>query len=188
MPDDITPDTPPTDTPDPAPETPAPGTETPPPAAGTPDADDAAQDAKDEDEIAEATKVAELPDWAQTLVKNLRAENANHRTRATTAEQKLADAKTPEQVEAAVEEIKTENARLARELLVTRVASKHELPAELADLLKGDDEAALEAHAKTLAKYAGSSEPENLSGGLNPTGGDAFDPVKAARSARRSRY
>lgn len=168
-------------------ETPTPDTETP---APKPDETPKPDEAPKPDETPKpADKVDELPDFAQKMIRDLRAENANYRTRATSAEQKLADAKTPEDVEAAVAEIKAENAKLARDLLVTRVAVKHELPSELAELLKGDDEAALEAHAKTLAKFAGSqNEPGDLSGGLNPGTPEQLDPVKAAQQARRRRY
>ncbi len=162
-------------------EEPAAGTET---ETGTETKAEAEKPAADKD----ADKVADLPDWAQSLITNLRGENANYRTRATTAEQKLADAKTPEQVEAAVAEIKAENAKLSRDLMVSRVATEFELPADLAAVLQGDDEAALKVHAKTLAKYAGSSETGELSGGLTPDSGEEFDPAKVARNARKRRY
>lgn len=182
MPDDTTPTTETTQTPEQTAETPPAGTETP-PETETPKADE-----KPAEEEKAGEKISDLPAWAQKHITDLRGENANYRTRATTAEQKLADAKTPEQVEAAVAEIKAENSQLARDLMVTRVAAEFELPAELAELLKGDDEAALKVHAKTLAKYAGSSEPGELRGGLTPNEGDEFDPVKVAQNARQRRY
>ncbi len=130
-----------------------------------------------------------LPEWAKKELANVRAEAANYRTKLRDAESKLSAAKTPEEVEAAISELREQNAKLERTILVSRVASKHNLPSELADVLKGDDEAALEAHAKTLAKFAASvqSEPTKLEGGLDPADevDSETDPRKLARRFRR---
>ena len=71
---------------------------------------------------------------------------------------------------------------------MSKIASKHSLPDELADLLKGDDEDALVAHAKVLAKFAVTKPaPEKLEGGLDPSDDDdgEMDPRKLARMTRR---
>lgn len=173
-------------TPNETPETPA---ET--PAEQTPTTDTpASQEPAEETEGKPADQVKDLPDWAQKIITDLRGENANYRTRAKTAEEQLSSAKTPEEMEAAVNEVRAVNARLERELLVSRVAAEFDLPGELAEVLKGDDVDALKAHAKTLAKFAGSPEPGNLSGGLTPTdeNGDEADPVKVAMAVRKRRY
>lgn len=150
----------------------------------TPKPDDAPKDEPKDEE-----KESLTPEQLRAELTRVRAEAANYRTRLRTTEDQLANAKTPEELETAVNAVKEENARLARELLVSTVARKFELPAELAEVLKGDDEAALEAHAKTLAKFAGSDESTDPKGGLNPdNGSDGFDPVKAARAARRRRF
>jgi hypothetical protein len=48
--------------------------------------------------------------------------------------------------------LKAQLADRDRALLVAKVAAAHRLPPEIADLLKGETEAAIDAHAKTLAK------------------------------------
>lgn len=127
------------------------------------------------------------PEVLRKKLTDANAEAANYRTRLRETEDKLSKAKTPEEVEAAVADLKAKNAELERGLLVSKVAGKHELPAELAELLKGDDEAALEAHAQKLAKLVNKT-PEELSGGLRPSDTDdgEMDPRKlAARQPRR---
>lgn len=135
--------------------------------------------------------LAELPPWARKEITKLRGESANYRVKAKEAEQRLADAKTPEDFEAAVAEFKTANADLERQVLVMKAANKHQLPDELAGLLQGATAEELDAHAKKLARFAPveDPEPEQLSGGLNPGDPDAgFDPVAASRQARKRRY
>lgn len=149
-----------------------------------------AEEAAETNETDEA-KDAELPDWARTELSRVRGEAASYRTKLRDAEAKLEGAKTIEEFEAATAELKSANADLERQLTVTKLASKHGLPAELAELLKGDSPDELEAHAKQLAKFAPPSEevPESLAGGVDPTQpGDKFDPVAAARKARRLRF
>ncbi|GAB3830188.1 hypothetical protein [Kribbella italica] len=133
----------------------------------------------------------ELPEWAQKELTKVRGEAANYRTKLRDAEAKLGQAKTPEEYEAAVNELKTANADLERQVLVNTVATKHKLPDELAAVLQGQTAEELEAHAEKLAKFAPAEEvePENLSGGLKPGTSDtgAFDPVAASRAARKRR-
>lgn len=144
---------------------------------------------------AKAGDVKALPQWAQDLISEVRGEAANYRTRLRETESALGKAKSPEDIEKATQELRESNAKLERELLVTKVAKKHNLPDDLADALKGEDEKALEEHATRLAKFAPKAEepkvdPETLSGGLNPSDSDDanFDPVAEAQRARASRY
>lgn len=121
----------------------------------------------------------------------VRQEAASHRTKLRETEAALAAAKSPDEVEAALSELRNANAALEREITVSRVARKHGLPDDLAAALQGEDEAALEAHAKVLAKYvpASSEDRGEPRGGLDPTGDDSkFDPVAEFRKARASRY
>jgi hypothetical protein len=127
------------------------------------------------------------PEVLRKKLTDANAEAANYRTKLRDVEDKLSKAKTTEEFEAAVADLKAKNAELERSVLVSKVAGKHELPAELAELLKGDDEAALEAHAQKLAKLVNKT-PETLSGGLDPSDTDdgEMDPRKlAARQPRR---
>lgn len=140
---------------------------------------------------AEEEKPALTVEELQAEVEKTRREAANYRTRLRDAEAKLADAKTPEDIEAAVTEFREANARLEREILVTKVSAKYALPAELAARLQGADEAALDADAKALAALivTPKSTPASLSGGLTPGESDEeFDPVAAAHAAKARRY
>ena len=128
----------------------------------------------------------ELPEWAREKMTKANNEAASYRTKLRDLEKRFEGAKTADEFEAAVNALKEENATLAREALVAKVARKFSLPDDLAELLKGDNEEALEAHATSLQKYVSSDEdPENLSGGLTPTDGsktDEDDPRKLAET------
>ncbi|AKY03764.1 scaffolding protein [Streptomyces phage Verse] len=129
----------------------------------------------------------ELPEWARKELTKVRGEAANYRTKLREAETSLQNAKTPEEFEAARSELSSRIAELEREVVVSKVARKYELPDELVPLLKGDNEEALELVAKTLSKYAVTPAPESLGGGLTPSddADDEMDPRKLARRTRR---
>ncbi|WJN62707.1 head scaffold protein [Streptomyces phage phiScoe15] len=129
----------------------------------------------------------ELPEWARKELTKVRGEAANYRTKLREAEASLQNAKTPEEFESARTELSKRIAELEHEVVVSKVARKYELPDELVPLLKGADEAALEAVAKTLQKYAVPAAPESLGGGLTPSDDDddEMDPRKLARRTRR---
>jgi len=156
-------------------------TETPPVETETPPVDE---------KPAEEEKPPLTVEQLQAEVEKTRREAAGYRTRLRDAEAKLAEAKTPDDIEAAVAEFREANARLEREIVVTKVASKYNLPAELAARLQGTDEAALDADAKVLAALVTTkTTPESLSGGLTPGESDEeFDPVAAAHAAKKRRY
>jgi hypothetical protein len=76
-------------------------------------------------------------------------------------------------------------AELERSVLRARVAAKHDLPAELADRLQGDDEAALEEDAKRLSALV--SPPADMGGrrggsvgGSGSSTGSSADDINAA--------
>ncbi|OII68280.1 hypothetical protein [Streptomyces sp. CC77] len=135
----------------------------------------------------ESTGEDALPEWARKELAKVRSEAANYRTRLRDAETKLSEAKDPAEVEAALTKLRAQNAELERSVLRASVARKYELPDDLADALRGDDEAALVAHAQVLAKYIPVPAPPPLGGGLTPDdGGDGeMDPRKLARLTRR---
>lgn len=134
-------------------------------------------------------KEAELPEWARKALEKVRREAADRRVALRDAQEALKNAKTPEEVAEATKGLTDQVAVLERQILVRDVADDFSLPKELAEVLKGDTKEELEAHAKTLAKFAvPQEEPENLRGGLNPSGDDqSFDPVAASRNARKRR-
>lgn len=142
-----------------------------------------------------AGDVKALPQWAQDIISNVRAEAANWRTQLREAQDALGKAKTPEDVQKATEEMARKNKDLERDLLVERIANKHKLPDDLKSRLKGDDEKSLEEDAKSLAKFAPKADdvkvdPDTLSGGLDPNDSSEapFDPVATAKAARATRY
>lgn len=107
---------------------------------------------------------------ATAALKKAREEAAATRVKLREIEQKYANAKTPEEVDAITNELKAANEAEARSLLVENVALKFGLPADLAAVLTGSDREALEKHAEVLAKYAPSTEQDDphLAGGLTP--------------------
>lgn len=134
----------------------------------------------------------------EELRKNLtrvRREAADWRTKFRDAEKKLADAKTPEEIETARTEMRAEFEATERNLLIELVAAKKGLPDDITKALsktfeKSGTREEIEEYATTLAKYvAADGDDREPSGGLNPDDdADAFDPVKEARAARRRRF
>lgn len=132
--------------------------------------------------------VASLPEWAQKQIKDLRQEAADRRTKAKEAEEKLAKAKTPEEFETAVNELRTANLGLEKAL----VASQHNLPEALAARLQGTTREELEADATALQALVNITPPptaDNLSGGLDPNSDDdgESNPLALAKRANRNR-
>lgn len=78
-----------------------------------------------------------------------------------------------------ISELEGELKQRDRSLLVSKVAGKHKLPPELAEVLQGDTEPELETHAVKLAKVAGAPvAPPTEAGGGN--GGSANGNQAAA--------
>ncbi|RPF45736.1 hypothetical protein EDD96_2300 [Streptomyces sp. Ag109_G2-6] len=129
----------------------------------------------------------ELPDWARKELAKVRNEAAGYRTRLRDAETKLSGAKSPEEFEAALADVKAKNAELERSLLVSTVARKFDLPEALAGRLRGETPEELEADAKALQALVTPAAPPSLGGGLNPSDEDdgEMDPRKLARRTRR---
>lgn len=128
------------------------------------------------------------PEVLRKKLTEANAEAANYRTKLRETEAKLSEAKTVEEFEVATAELRGQVEALERQILLNNVAAKYELPAALAKRLSGTTEAELEADAKELQKLIAPAAPESLSGGLTPDDGEDFDPVKAARAARKRRY
>lgn len=145
--------------------------------------------------------------WVKKELTTARNEAARYRTerneeRTATAELKarLEGAVTAEDFEAARKEWDGKLHNLVRE----RIIEKHKLPEELAELLKGDDEAALAEHAAKLAKFVpaepadpapapepAAAEPAPTPAPLPPSGGrdplvpaDDIDPADLVRLAK----
>lgn len=117
-------------------------------------------------------------------------EAAKYRTRLREVEKALEERKSPEEVEEIRQALITERETAERSLLIENVALKHNLPTELAELLKGSTREELETHATALAKFAPQSDegdevpPGDLNGGLNP-GNDGSDDGLSPRERYR---
>ena len=155
------------------------------PAEAPPETPEGAHEEKPEPQDGEDA----LPEWARKELTKVRGEAANYRTKLREAEQKLSEAKTPEEVNAAISELREQNEKLERSILVNTVATKYELTPLLASRLVGSTEAELEADAKLLAAAlpAAPLAPPKLAGGLDPSDDSdtESDPRKLARRSRR---
>lgn len=139
-----------------------------------------------EAEETDEEEAEEAPADVESLKRKLSATNAEAaqwRVQLREAQAKLSEAKTPEQVAEITKELTERADALESELLRTKVAGKFGLPADLAARLQGADEAALEADAKVLARYAGGSTQG--SGGLDPLDGE--DPLPSGPKELASR-
>ncbi|ATI18873.1 scaffolding protein [Streptomyces phage Janus] len=129
------------------------------------------------------------PEVLRKKLTDANAEAANYRTKLRETEAKLSSAKTLEEFEAATSELRGQIEALERQILLNDVAAKYELPPALAKRLTGTTAEELDADAKELQKLVAPSQPESLSGGLDPEDDEEdFDPVKAVANFRRNRY
>lgn len=131
-----------------------------------------------------------LPQKTKDEIKALRAENAARRRRERELEEKLSGAKSQEDIDAAVSEYRQTIAKLEEEKLRSSVARKAKLPDDFVELLKGDTEEELLAHAKKLAKHlvrdADEDDDHEPDGGLTPGGkNEVLDPAKLAAGVKR---
>ena len=138
---------------------------------------------------AEETQVENHEDvkWLREELSRVRKESARYRTDRNALRDKFADAKTAEEYQAAVAEYEAKIAEADVALARERVARAHNLPDELAELLKGSTEDELKAHAQTLQKFARPGRGGDPRGGLDPqdepdtgTASDAADALIAA--------
>lgn len=156
-----------------------------------PTADKEAGDDKPEQDGEEKAKdgIDALPEWAQKELTRARTEAANYRTQLREAQDKLSNAKTPEEVDAAISELREQNEKLERAIVVGKVAQKYKLSDLLASRLQGTTEAELEADAALLAKALPpeTPTPPSVSGGLDPQDEEdsEIDPRKLAARFRR---
>lgn len=142
----------------------------------TPSEDD--EDAQDDGDH------AELPAWALKQLQKARKDAANYRTKFAEANEKLAKAVSPEDFEAARNDLATAKLELDTE----RIANRYGLPDEMRQVLAGKTTEEVEAHAKILSKFvpAQGVNVDDLSGGLNPgTDEGTLDPRALAAKHRR---
>lgn len=124
----------------------------------------------------------------------VREEAASRRIANRELKQQLANAKTDEDVQAAVAEYEEKVANLERQILVRDVASEFNLPPALRDRLRGETEEELKADAKILAELAPQQRrdfnEDDAGGGMDPSDAvDDFDEDvrKMVERARKGR-
>lgn len=74
-----------------------------------------------------------------------------------------------------------------RDLLAFKIGTRYELPEELIEVLKGDDEETIEGHAKRLAGVSGSGGGSLGKGGLDPDE-ESFDAKGFIKSLRKKSH
>lgn len=171
----------------PAPPAPPAGEETP-----TPDPTDeetGAPEAGEEENSDETDESGQKLSY-EAMEKELgrvRAEAASRRTRVRELEDSLKEAKTPDEVNAAISEFQEKLAAAEQQITMRDVADAHDIPKDLRSFLTGKTEEELVAQAKALQKFATPAPPATLSGGVEPDDDDdgEYDPGKLAAKYRR---
>lgn len=74
-----------------------------------------------------------------------------------------------------------------RDLLAFKIGTRYELPEELIEVLKGNDEETIEGHAKKLSGVSGSGRGSLGKGGLDPNE-DAFDAKGFIKDLRKKQH
>lgn len=140
--------------------------------------------------------VDDLPEWARKSLTDANAEAARYRTSlraqeaaAAKLQEDLAKAKTPEEFEAAVNDLKATISKLELEVLRKDAAREYGIPEALEARLMGTTADEIKADAKALSELIGagaSATPSaRLSGGRTPAPAgpsSTFDPLAAARA------
>lgn len=130
------------------------------------------------------------PDWKAKQEASANREAAKYRVQLREAESKITEKEsTIAELQATIAELRGAVTTATR----STVAAAYGLPKALAEVLKGDTEAELRAHAETLASFAGGPQRAHFRskegvGGLDPLEGrsttDVTDAVAAARALR----
>jgi hypothetical protein len=171
----------------------------------TPEGEEPNQEVVEEGNQEDPSKEETSPLWegisedhpVREEIKKLRKEAADRRTtaqqakaEADTLREKLGKAKTPEEVQELVNDYEGKVSALQATMLRTQIANEFRLPADLAELLKGEDEEELKAHAEKLSQYVPKGQTPSGGtprGGRNPSQSTVSieDVVKQIESNRR---
>lgn len=155
---------------------------------------DGSQEEQKQDEEHEDEPVEDRLKRTEDELAKVREEAASRRIANRELKQQLANAKTDEDVQAAVSEYEEKVATLERQILVRDVADEFNLPPALRDRLKGETEEELKADAKVLAELVPQQrrdfDEDEAGGGMDPSDRvDDFDEDvrKMVERARRGR-
>lgn len=133
--------------------------------------------------------------WTKSAVESANREAASRRVALREVEDKLKEAKTPEEVQAATAEYQRKADELTAQLARERAARKHSLTDEVLEFLTGTTEEQIEAQAAKLAalKPSGETAPTRVitapapSGGVTPTHQPSEVDGRAAWKAYKDR-
>ena len=118
--------------------------------------------------------------WTKSAVESANREAASRRVALRELEEKVKDAKTPEEFNAATAEFTQKEQELTRSLARERAARKHKLDDDILEFLTGATEEQIEAQAVKLAAFKPGAEKQVVitqpppSGGATP--GEGADP------------
>lgn len=133
-----------------------------------------------------------LPEWAQKMIKELRKEAGDHRSKLRQIERAQADAEEKQKAEQGefkglFEKAKSELDALKAQLKATeldalraRIGAEYGLPSQLAARLQGDDEATMRSDAETLKSALPASTPTPATGAVPRV--PAGNPGEAAKA------
>lgn len=152
-----------------------------------------AEESEDSDESDEGDDEGDTlsrEDALKALTK-ARKDAGKYRTKLREVESRFKDAKTPEEFQAALDALKSDNEAESLALIRENVQLRYNLPDDVAATLSGNTKDELEAQAKVLARYIVSNEGDpEYQGGLEPDSSttDGEDVAATVARVRRNRY
>lgn len=109
--------------------------------------------------------------WAKNAVESANREAASRRVALRELEERVKDAKTPEEFNTALADVKAKEVELTNQLARERAARKHSLNDELLEFLTADTEEGIESQAEKLAALKPVTTAPVVITKLPPTGG-----------------
>lgn len=109
--------------------------------------------------------------WAKNAVESANREAASRRVALRELEERVKDAKTPEEFNTALADVKAKEVELTNTLARERAARKHALTDDLLEFLTADSEEGIEAQAEKLAALKPVAVQTAVITKLPPTGG-----------------
>lgn len=139
---------------------------------------------------------AGIPDewaWAKNAVESANREAASRRVALRELEERVKDAKTPEEFNTALADVKAKEVELTNSLARERAARKHSLTDDLLEFLTADSAEGIEAQAEKLAALKPKAEAPKvitklpLTGGAKPNESSSLENGKDAWAEYRKK-
>ncbi|MCQ9385123.1 hypothetical protein [Brevibacterium moorei] len=121
----------------------------------TPEVEPEENEQPNDQENVEPDKDDDLPEWARKRIEKANKEAASYRTQLRETQEKLKDAKTPEEIQALSAEFAEQLKVKDRELVI----AQHQIPEEYHVLVTGDTPEEWEASAALIEKLRGDKTP-----------------------------